>query len=95
LNAIEQAVVRTVLYGDLFHFAMTPEEIHHFLIADHPYSLHDVTTTLADSSALANLLEQHDGYVMRKDSPQHAALRRQREASRCATPPAPAMISIM
>ena len=61
---IEVAILRTVLYADVFQFPMTPQEIHHFLIADAPASFSQVEQALA-SPVLKKLLIVKDGYVMR------------------------------
>lgn len=63
MEAVDQAIVRTVLYGDIFGFAMTPEEIHHFLISDSPVTLAEVQRALAGSARLQTALAQQDGLV--------------------------------
>ncbi len=75
---IEVAILRTVLYADVFQFPMTPQEIHHFLIADAPASFSQVEQALA-SPVLKKLLIVKDGYVMRAGRDELAALRRERE----------------
>lgn len=62
VNLIEEAVVRTVVYADVFNFPMTSREIAHFLIADSPYSLSQIESTLHNSDALRFLIESAEGY---------------------------------
>lgn len=66
MQTLEAAILRTVLYADVFNFPMTKEEIHHFLITDHPVSLDAVQTTLQDSHWLKSHLEVVGGYVVYK-----------------------------
>ncbi len=63
MHTIDEAILRTVLYGDVFSFAMTSQEIHHFLISDTPHNLQAVENALAYSADLRDLLEQSDGLV--------------------------------
>lgn len=64
MNPIEAAVLRTVLYADIFSFPMTVEEIHHFLIHDEPVTLDVVRDTLDQSPSLKQLLYIERGYVI-------------------------------
>lgn len=64
LKPIEAAVLRTVLYGDVFNFPMTAREIHHFLVHDEPVSLRAVENALA-SPGLLSYLHHAEGYVVR------------------------------
>lgn len=63
LEPLEVAILRTLLYADVFKFPMTVREIHHFLIHDQPVSLSEVEHTLATSSSLGACLYRHNGYV--------------------------------
>lgn len=56
MNRVEVAILRTILYGDVFNFPMTLPEIHHFLIHDTPISLEFIQKTLEDSDFLATAL---------------------------------------
>src|SRR5688572_10172908 len=72
------AIVRTILYADVFNFPMTVRELHHFLIYDTPVSLSTVETTLA-SRTLSPVLEISDGYVVRRGRGDLIPLRMARE----------------
>lgn len=50
MNPLEQSIVRTLLYGDVFNFPMTVGEIHYYLI-DIPASYADIRRTLEQPSA--------------------------------------------
>lgn len=63
MHSLEAAIMRTVLYADVFKFAMTVEEIHHFLITDRPVALETVRETLNASAYLREVLCISDGYV--------------------------------
>lgn len=62
-DPLERAILRTVVYGDLFDFPMTPHEIHRYLIAEQPSSWEQVHGTLAESEYLAGRLSRMNGYV--------------------------------
>lgn len=63
MHSLEAAIMRTVLYADVFKFAMTVEEIHHFLITDQAIALETVRDTLNTSVYLRERLCIADGYV--------------------------------
>lgn len=63
MEAIDAAILRTVLYADVFHFPLTPAEIHHFLIYDQPVSAAVVADRLARSGLLQQKLVCEQGYV--------------------------------
>jgi hypothetical protein len=65
--------MRTVLYGDVFDYAMTVEEIHHFLIHDCPVELDTIRAAL--DSSLRDLLVIEQGYVACADRAHLIALR--------------------
>jgi hypothetical protein len=80
-SALQIAVLRTVLYADVFSFALSPREIHHFLI--HPTR----TTPDAVDTAITALTHERgpllhaEGYVCLRSRPELIALRQQRERS--------------
>jgi hypothetical protein len=61
---LEAAVLRTVLYADIFSFPMTVTEIHHFLISDQPASREQVEATIHNSGVLQQWLCAERGYVV-------------------------------
>jgi hypothetical protein len=63
LEPLEVAILRTLLYADVFAFPMTVRELHHFLIHDRSASLNEVEEALANSSWLEARLCRHNGYV--------------------------------
>ncbi|MBZ0292025.1 MAG: hypothetical protein K8L99_05590 [Anaerolineae bacterium] len=63
MNPIDHAIMRTVLYADVFDFPLTPPEIHHYLIHDTPTSLEQVQAALADSPELRRKLIECEGYI--------------------------------
>lgn len=63
MNDLEEAVLKTVLYADIFSFPLTASEIHHFLIAHRPFELAEIQAVLETSAALRDHLEQREGYV--------------------------------
>ena len=63
MNRLDTAILRTVLYADVFSFPLTVEEIHFFLIHDHPVSVIEIRSALATSAALTGLLCQDRGFI--------------------------------
>jgi hypothetical protein len=83
MNETEQAILRTILYGDIFSFPMTPSEIHHFLISSESCDAADITSALGTSPVLRDVLTQERGYVCCRGRESIVALRIGRaEASR-------------
>jgi hypothetical protein len=64
MDAIETAILRTVLYADVFKFPLTPREIHHFLISDKPVTAEQVEHTLENSPTLKQHIRQAQGYIV-------------------------------
>lgn len=65
MNPLETAILRTVLYADVFNFPMSADEIHHFLIYDHPVSRHEIGNALTSSIYLRDHLEEDQGFIVR------------------------------
>jgi hypothetical protein len=84
LDPIEAAILKTVLYADVFNFPLTLPELYHYLIIDHPVAFEQVSAVLSESQALAPLLQVIDGYVIYNNRRELIALRRAREAASAA-----------
>jgi hypothetical protein len=78
-SSLQLAVLRTVLYGDVFSFALTDAEIHRYLISGSPATLDDVRTALAALCDADGPLCTEDGTYCLADRPELHALRRERE----------------
>ncbi len=79
LNLLEEAVLRTVIYADVFNFPMTSREIAHFLIADKPYSHAEIESVLRNSQALRFPIESIDGLWFCRGRTELVEMRRERE----------------
>lgn len=79
VTALEDAILRTILYADVFNFPLTQAELHHFLIAAVPVSRAQIAQTLAGSPRLRSLLCEQDGYIVCTDRAALIAVRQQRE----------------
>lgn len=82
MNPLEAAVLRTLLYADVFDFPMTAEEIHHFLIYDEPVTFRQIEEILATSPFILQHVEMERGYFVRA---QRRALIEQRIARQAAS----------
>ncbi len=80
MNPIEQAILRTILYADVFQYAMTAREIHHYLIHDQFIFYSDVEHALYNSQRLKQYLYTRDGYTCLTDRSESITVRLQREA---------------
>jgi hypothetical protein len=81
MERLEAAILRTVLYADVFNFPMKPAEIHHFLIHDQPITLEHIETTLQQSVALRQMLDYEQGYVVHAGRGELIGIRLAREAA--------------
>lgn len=79
LTSLEQAILRTVIYADIFSFPLTRKELHHYLIANGPYSLSEVEQALDTSILLNNELEYEGDIVFCSGRQNILAVRQQRE----------------
>ncbi|MDZ4766802.1 MAG: hypothetical protein SGI73_19865 [Chloroflexota bacterium] len=79
MNPIETAILKTVLYADVFNFPLNPRELHHFLIASDPISFEQVTHTLSTSARLAAVVERIDDYIVCVGRHDLIAIRAERE----------------
>jgi hypothetical protein len=80
LTALEDAILRTLLYADIFDFPLTEAELHHFLIgcaADLP----TLRAVLRSSARLARYMEYCDGFWSLRGRTATIAVRRHREAA--------------
>lgn len=79
MDSIEAAILRTVIYADLFHYPLTSAEIHHFLIHDQPVSRAAIEQALLSDSDLCDSINLIDGYVVYGNRGELIALRQERE----------------
>lgn len=78
-NTLEVSILRTILYADVFDFALCIDELHHFLMSPHPVSLEAISQALAESSALRDVLIQEGGRVALRGRDTLLSLRDQRD----------------
>lgn len=81
MHPLEAAILRTVLYADVFDFPMHLEEIHHFLIHDAPVSTAELAQTLNTSLFLKQKLDIVESYIVYKGREQIIQTRLKREAA--------------
>jgi hypothetical protein len=77
-TALEQAILRTLLYADVFGFPMNQAEIHHFLI-ECSASPDEVSQALRHSPWLLERIQQIEGYYVLRGRGDHIAQRQARE----------------
>jgi hypothetical protein len=76
---LEAAILRTLLYADVFHFPLTRAELHAYLIHDTPVTPAELEAAL-QSPHLYSLLCEDEGYITFSNTPQHITRRCEREA---------------
>ncbi len=76
---LEDAILRTVLYADVFDFPLTVEEIQHFLISDTATRLKEIEHTLNTSQRLNAAFVRAHGYIVCRDREANIARRIERE----------------
>jgi hypothetical protein len=84
VDDLEDAILRTILYADVFNFPLTLAEIHHYLIASSPSSAFEVEQVLMRSPRLQETLVCIDGYYVRAGREALVTTRQEREAASAA-----------
>lgn len=79
MQRLDLAILHTLIYGDIFKFPMTDEEIHHFLIFDQPTPLKIVQSRLASSPELLPFIISDGTYYALASHPEYLDLRHERE----------------
>lgn len=78
-TSLEAAILRTLLYADVFHFPLSRAELHTYLTHETPVTPADIDAALR-SPHLYALLCEAEGYITFHSTPQHIARRHGREA---------------
>ena len=76
---LDTAILKTIIYGDVFNFPMTTQEIHHFLIHDEPIDYATIANQLDSSPNLEKHLCHNGLYYALKQRSELFALRAERE----------------
>jgi hypothetical protein len=79
MHKLDTAILKTIIYGDVFNFPMTSQEIHHFLIDDEPVTYQTITNHLESSTDLEKYLIHNDTYYALKHRGNLLSLRLERE----------------
>lgn len=77
-HPVDEAVLRTLLYADIFDYPLKPAEIHHYLM-EYTAAPETVLAALENSSWLANRITRVNGYVTLKDRAAIGPLRDERQ----------------
>jgi len=62
-SSTEHAILRTLIYADIFRFPLTLRELHHYLIHDTGITISTIETALLESSYLKQYVIQSHGYI--------------------------------
>ena len=76
---VEEAILRTVIYADIFNFPLTHAELHHYLITETPVSQTQVEQALASSPFLQRELNIQSLYIVCAGREELIPLRVQRD----------------
>src|SRR5688572_23446265 len=79
LTALEAAILRTLLYADVFQFPLTRAELHSYLIHDRPIAFDQIEGAL-ESPQLCAMLCESEGYITFRTTPHYITRRLEREA---------------
>lgn len=79
IQPLDAAILRTVLYADIFDFALSMRELHHFLLHPAPAALAEIEHALGASTVLATVLARSDDLVALAGREALFTVRRQRE----------------
>lgn len=80
MEPIETAILRTLIYADVFRFALTFDELHRYLITSHPVTFDEIQTTLHTSSWLQRSVYREQCYICLAEHPEYVQERIRREA---------------
>jgi hypothetical protein len=79
IHGLDEAILRTIVYADVFDFPLTTAEVHRYLIG-HPASASDVEERLARSGGLRKRLGTVSPFWFLAGREDLASVRREREA---------------
>jgi hypothetical protein len=77
---VESAILRTVLYADIFDYPLTIEELYQYLIGHKAASSQQIEKLLTSSQRLQALLHQQKGYIVLQTRTELIEHRLQRQA---------------
>ncbi len=77
---VERAILRTVLYADIFSYPLTFSELHRYLIHPQPVDVDTLAYVLQTSAYLARCLEVCEGFITLRSRSELVALRQARQA---------------